>query len=84
MVYCDERRERLRQLESRARRELGMETDNQLADDRSAGVQPGECLRPGLLFGRRRDGVTQRSWMPSMAVVALVAIIVLACLLPWL
>ena len=84
MVYCDERRERLRQLEDRARRELGMEADGRQAGERLADVQPGECLRPGQLFGRRRGVVTRRSWIPSMAIVALVVVIVLTCLLPWL
>ncbi len=81
MVYCDERRERLQKLEAQARRELGMDAgirpeDSQWADD---------GLRPRVKLGFRRSDLTRRrSVVPSLAIVALLATIVLACLLPWL
>lgn len=81
MVYCDERRERLQKLEVQARHELGMDS----------GIQPDDSLRAngglrsGVKLGFRRSDLTQRhSKVPSLAIVALLVTIVLACLLPWL
>lgn len=75
MVYCDERRDRLRRLESQAKRELGLEADGPSAGD----------LRPDLKLGtHRREEARRRSLVPTLAVAALLLVIVLACLLPWL
>lgn len=85
MVYCDERRERLRRLEAQARRELDMDAGPQ-ADGRVSS-QSDDDLRPTLRlqFGVHRDAaLRRRSLVPGMAVAALVVVIVLACLLPWL
>ncbi len=81
MVYCDERRERLQKLEARARHELGMDSGIQPDDS----LQANGGLRSGVKLGFRRGDVTQRhSKVPSLAIVALLMTIVLACLLPWL
>lgn len=81
MVYCDERRERLQKLEVRARHELGMDSGIQPDDSLRANGE----LRSGVKLGFRRSDLTQRhSKVPSLAIVALLVTIVLACLLPWL
>ena len=81
MVYCDERRERLQKLEAQARHELGM--DSAIQSDDSLRANGG--LRSGVKLGFRRSDLTQRhSKVPSLAIVALLVTIVLACLLPWL
>lgn len=81
MVYCDERRERLQKLEVQARHELGMDSGIQPDDSLRANGE----LRSGVKLGFRRSDLTQRhSKVPSLAIVALLVTIVLACLLPWL
>lgn len=81
MVYCDERRERLQKLEAQARRELGMDAGIRLEDSQRAD----DGLRPRVELGfRRSDLRRRRSMVPSLAIVALLVTIVLACLLPWL
>ncbi len=81
MVYCDERRDRLRRLEAQARRELGMDPDPQPGSS----LRPDGCPRADLRLGIHRGEVARRrSLVPSMAVVALLLVIILACLLPWL
>lgn len=80
MVYCDERRERLQKLEAQARRELGM--DAGICPDDSRWADGG--LHPEVKLGFRRSDLTRRrSVVPPLAIVALLATIVLACLLPW-
>ncbi len=81
MVYCDERRERLQKLEAQARRELGM--DAGICPEDSHWADGGLHLGVELGF-RRSDLRRRRSMVPSLAIVALLVTIVLACLLPWL
>lgn len=81
MVYCDERRERLQRLEAQARRELGLEADG----PSDGSLRADDDWRPDLKFGlHRRETARRRSLVPSLAVGALLLVIVLVCLLPWL
>lgn len=83
MVYCDERHDRLRRVEAQARRELGMAPD--LDSQPGSSLRPDGCPRDDLRLGIHRGEVARRrSLVPSMAVVALLLVIILACLLPWL
>lgn len=85
MVYCDERRDRLRRLEAQARRELGMAPDPQPVPQPGSSLRPDGCPRADLRLGIHRGEVARRrSLVPSMAVVTLLLVIILACLLPWL
>lgn len=75
MMYSDERRERLQQLEARAKRELGMES-GELAVDTDAA----ESLISFRRTTRRKD----RSFVAGLAIAGLLLVFLLACFLPWL
>lgn len=75
MMYCDERRERLQQLEARAKRELGMEGDESPVDTDAA-----ESLISFRRATRRKD----RSFVAGLAMAGLLLVFLLACFLPWL
>ncbi len=75
MVYCDERRERLQRLESRARRELGMEP----------GDLPDVLIPSELKFDSRRVASSRPHLsLLGLAVAGLALVILLACALSWL
>ncbi len=75
MVFCDERRERLRMIEAHAKRELGMLSEGQPADRRL----------PEWSFSARRGG-RRKSGLPvsGLSGAALLFLLLLLCLLPWL
>ncbi|MED9945963.1 MAG: hypothetical protein UFI53_08405 [Hallella sp.] len=75
MMYSDERRERLQQLEARAKRELGMESGESAVDTDAA-----ESLISFRRTTRRRD----RSFVAGLAIAGLLLVFLLACFLPWL
>ncbi|MBS7400471.1 MULTISPECIES: hypothetical protein [Hallella] len=75
MMYSDERRERLQQLEARAKRELGMESGESAVDTDAA-----ESLISFRRTTRRKD----RSFVAGLAIAGLLLVFLLACFLPWL
>lgn len=75
MMYSDERRERLQQLEARAKRELGMESGESVVDTDAA-----ESLISFRRTTRRKD----RSFVAGLAIAGLLLVFLLACFLPWL
>lgn len=75
MMYSDERRERLQQLEARAKRELGMESGESAVDTDAA-----ESLISFRRTTRRKD----RSFVAGLAIGGLLLVFLLACFLPWL
>lgn len=75
MMYSDERRERLQQLEARAKRELGMESGESAVDTDAA-----ESLISFCRATRRKD----RSFVAGLAIAGLLLVFLLACFLPWL
>ena len=72
MMYSDERRERLQQLEARAKRELGMESGESAVDAES------------LISFRRTTRRKDRSFVAGLAIAGLLLVFLLACFLPWL
>ena len=75
MMYSDERRERLQQLEPRAKRQLGMESGESAVDTDAA-----ESLISFRRTTRRKD----RSFVAGLAIAGLLLVFLLACFLPWL
>lgn len=75
MMYSDERRERLQQLEARAKRELGMKSGESAVDTDAA-----ESLISFRRTTRRKD----RSFVAGLAIAGLLLVFLLACFLPWL
>ncbi|MGO5242185.1 hypothetical protein ACTQ2R_06380 [Hallella faecis] len=75
MMYSDERRERLQQLEARAKRELGMESGESAVDTDAV-----ESLISFRRTTRRKD----RSFVAGLAIAGLLLVFLLACFLPWL
>lgn len=75
MMCCDERRERLKQLEARAKRELGMEVGGSSADSDVA---------ESLVSFRRTVHRKDQSLVAGLAMAGLLLVFLLACCLPWL
>ncbi len=75
MMYSDERRERLQQLEARAKRELGMESGESAVDTDAA---------ESLISFRRTTRGKDRSFVAGLAIAGLLLVFLLACFLPWL
>lgn len=75
MVFYDERRERLRMIEARAKSELGMMSESQ-CDER--------CLADRPIFVRRVGKRKSTLLMSCLAVVVLLLALLLLCLMPWL
>lgn len=73
MIYSDERKERLRDIEERARRELGMLPQDSSAPERLRGAFTGRAERLRRKSGRRHTGRMSTATL----VIAIIALLLL-------